>query len=62
MICLLLVVSAVVALVDAFSAHERAAELESAVEDYEIVGDEQELLVTGYCNCGKCVNCKSKCP
>ena len=59
-ICLFLVVSAVVALVDVFSAHERAAASESAVEDCEVVGDEHELLVTGYCNCGKCCGWRKK--
>ena len=59
-ICLFLVVSAVVTLVDVFSAQERAAAPERAVEDYEIVGDEHELLVTGYCNCGKCCGWRKK--
>ena len=38
---------------------EAAAE-ERAVEDCEIVGDEHELLVTGYCNCGKCCGWRKK--
>ncbi len=59
-ICLLVVVSAVVALVYVFSAHESAAEPEIAVEDCEIVGVEHELLVTGYCNCGKCCGWRKK--
>ena len=59
-ICLFLVVSAVVALVDCFSAYESAAAPERAVEDCEVVGDEHELLVTGYCNCGKCCGWRKK--
>ena len=59
-ICLLVVVSTVVALVYVFSAHESAAEPERAVEDCEIVGVEHELLVTGYCNCGKCCGWRKK--
>ena len=37
-----------------------AATEERAVEDCEIVGDEHELLVTGYCNCGKCCGWRKK--
>ena len=59
-ICLFLLVSAVFALVDGFSVHESAAAPERAVEDYEVVGDEHELLVTGYCNCGKCCGWRRK--
>ena len=59
-ICLFLVVSAVITLVDGFSVHESAAAPERAVEDYEVVGDEHELLVTGYCNCGKCCGWRRK--
>ena len=60
-ICLLLGVSTVVTLVDVFSVRERAAATEErAVEDCEIVGDEHELLVTGYCNCGKCCGWRKK--
>ena len=61
LICLLLGVSTVVMLVDVFSVHERVAVLEeSAVDDCEVVGDEHELLVTGYCNCGKCCGWRKK--
>ncbi len=59
-ICLFLGVSTVVALVYAFSAHESALASERAVDDYEIVGEEHELLVTGYCNCGKCCGWRKK--
>ena len=59
-ICLFLLVSAVFALVDGFSVHESTAAPERAVEDYEVVGDEHELLVTGYCNCGKCCGWRRK--
>lgn len=59
-ICLFLVVSAVFALVDVFSAHESAVAPGRAVEDHEIVGEEHELLVTGYCNCGKCCGWRKK--
>ena len=57
---LFLVVSAVFALTDGFSVHERAAAQDRAVEDGEVVGDEHELLVTGYCNCGKCCGWRKK--
>ena len=59
-ICLLLGVSTVVTLVDVFSVRERAAASERAVDDCEVVGDEHELLVTGYCNCGKCCGWRKK--
>ncbi len=60
-ICPFLVVSAVFVLVDVFSVREKAAAAEErAVEDCEIVGDEHELLVTGYCNCGKCCGWRKK--
>ena len=59
-ICLFLVISAVVELVAVFSTHESAAAPERAVEDCEVVGDEHELLVTGYCNCGKCCGWRRK--
>ena len=60
-ICPFLLVAAVFTLVDSCSVRERAAvPEESAVEDYEIVGDEHELLVTGYCNCGKCCGWRKK--
>ena len=59
-ICPFLVLSAVVTLVDCFSTYESAAAPERAVEDCEVVGDEHELLVTGYCNCGKCCGWKKK--
>lgn len=59
-LCLFLVVSAVFVLVDASSMHESAAAPERAVEDCEFVGDERELLVTGYCNCGKCCGWRRK--
>ena len=58
-ICPFLVVSAVFVLVDGFSVHETAPAPEIAGEDCEVVGDEHELLVTGYCNCGKCCQCGS---
>ncbi len=56
----MLVVSAVVALAGVFSAHKSATAPERAVEDCEVVGDEHELLVTGYCNCGKCCGWRKK--
>ena len=60
-ICPFLVVSAVFVLVDGFSVHEKAAAAEErAGEDCEVVGDEHELLVTGYCNCGKCCGWRKK--
>ena len=60
-ICPFLLVAVVFTLVDVFSVHERAAASEeSAVEGYGIVGDEHELLVTGYCNCGKCCGWRKK--
>ena len=59
-ICLFLAVFVIFALVDSFSAHESAAVPEREVEDCEIVGDEHELLVTGYCNCGKCCGWRKK--
>ena len=60
-ICLLLGVSTVVTLVDVFGVRERAAVAEErAGEDCEVVGDEHELLVTGYCNCGKCCGWRKK--
>ena len=46
--------SAVFALVYGSSVHESAAAQERAVEDCEVGGDERELSVSGYCNCGKC--------
>ena len=52
-ICPFLVVSAVFVLVDGFSVHETAPAPEIAGEDCEVVGDEHELLVTGYCNFGE---------
>ena len=59
-ICPFLVVSAVFVLVDGFSVHETAPAPEIAGEDCEVVGDEHELLVTGYCNCGKCCGWRKK--
>ena len=59
-ICPFLLVAVVFTLVDAFSTHESAPAQERAVDDYEIVGDEHELLVTGYCNCGKCCGWRKK--
>ena len=59
-ICPFLLVAVVFTLVDVFSAHECAPASERAVDDYEIVGEEQELLVTGYCNCGKCCGWRKK--
>ena len=59
-ICPFLLVAVVFTLVDSCSVRERAAIPERAVEDCEIVGDEQELLVTGYCNCGKCCGWRKK--
>ena len=56
----MLFVSAVVALAGVFSAHKSATAPERAVEDCEVVGDEHELLVTGYCNCGKCCGWRKK--
>ena len=55
-----LVVFVVFGLVDGFSVHESAVAPERAVEDCEVVGDEHELLVTGYCNCGKCCGWRKK--
>ena len=59
-ICPFLLVAVVFTLVDSCSVRERAAASERAVEDYEIVGEEHELLVTGYCNCGKCCGWRKK--
>ena len=59
-ICPFLVVSAVFVLVDGFSVHETAPAPEIAGEDCEVVGDKHELLVTGYCNCGKCCGWRKK--
>ena len=59
-ICLLLGVSTVVTLVDVFGVRESVLASERAVEDCEVVGDEHELLVTGYCNCGKCCGWRKK--
>ena len=60
-ICPFLLVAVVFTLVDSCSVRERAAvPEESAVEDCEVVGDEHELLVTGYCNCGKCCGWRKK--
>ena len=59
-LCLFLALAVVVTLVDAFSSHESAAAPERAVEDREVVGEEHELLVTGYCNCGKCCGWRKK--
>ena len=57
--CLFLVVAAAFALYG-FGVRRSAAAQGSAVEDCEAVGDEQELLVTGYCNCGKCCGWRKK--
>ena len=59
-LCLFLVLAVVVSLVDAFSSHESAAAPERVIEDCEVVGEEHELLVTGYCNCGKCCGWRKK--
>ena len=60
-ICPFLLVAVVFTLVDSCSVRERAAASEeSAVDDCEVVGDEHELLVTGYCNCGKCCGWRKK--
>ena len=60
-ICPFLLVAVVFTLVDSCSVRERAAvPEEGAVEDCEVVGDEHELLVTGYCNCGKCCGWRKK--
>ena len=61
LICPFLLVAVVFMLVDSCSVRERAAASEeSAVDDCEVVGDEHELLVTGYCNCGKCCGWRKK--
>lgn len=60
LICPFLLVAVVFTLVDSCSVRERAAASERAVEDCEAVGDEHELLVTGYCNCGKCCGWRKK--
>ena len=59
-ICPFLLVAVVFTLVDGFSVHETAPAPEIAGEDCEVVGDEHELLVTGYCNCGKCCGWRKK--
>ena len=59
-ICPFLLVAVVFTLVDSCSVRERAAASESAVDDCEVVGDEHELLITGYCNCGKCCGWRKK--
>ena len=46
--------SVVVAFVDIFGGDESTAIPAVTVDETEVIGDEQELLVTGYCNCGKC--------
>ena len=59
-IALFLGVSVVVAFVDIVGGDESAAMPAVTVDETEVVGDEQELLVTGYCNCGKCCGWRKK--
>jgi len=59
LVCLFLCVSSVVAL-DGFRMLGRATASERAAEDCEVAGEEHELLVTGYCNCGKCCGWRRK--
>ena len=52
-------VVAAVMLADPYDCGKRAA-AEGCVDAGEVEGDELELLVTGYCNCGKCCGWRKK--
>jgi len=62
-IAVLLGIAAIVVLLGLFGGRKNAAvseDVSGEAKTEEFSGDEQELLVTGYCNCGKCCGWRKK--